>query len=250
MRYLLILLTLVAMLFVAGCGEPKVVAEIHHDEAGDHAEGEESHDEGEEHAESEESHSEGEESHAEGESAEGEHAEGETTEGEHSEGEAVEGESVEGEHTEDEATDSEGETTSDETSDAEGETPSNEPAAVEVGPATTSLIESLQASGLEVVAIQPTEASPFAVQGHVIAVNEQPAIVFEYPDAAAAEADTHLVSPDGTAIGENELGTQAGPTHFFHQENLIALYFGDDVAILTALEAALGPQFAGALSVE
>lgn len=66
MRYLLILLTLFAVLFVAGCGEPKIVAEVSH-----------------------------------GEEAEGEHAEGEAVEGEdaHVEGETVEGEGTTGEET-------------------------------------------------------------------------------------------------------------------------------------------------------
>lgn len=82
MRYLLILLTLLAMLFVAGCGEPKIQAEVSH-----------------------------------GEEAEGEHAEGEAVEGEdaHVEGETVEGEGTTGEETHnEEGAGADGETTASE----------------------------------------------------------------------------------------------------------------------------------------
>ncbi|MBZ0318180.1 MAG: hypothetical protein K8L91_17300 [Anaerolineae bacterium] len=67
MRYLLILLTLLAMLFVAGCGEPKIQVEVSH---GEEAEGE----------------------HAEGEAVEGEGTTGEETHTE--EGAATEGETT------------------------------------------------------------------------------------------------------------------------------------------------------------
>ncbi len=196
MRYLLILLTLLAMLFVAGCGEPKIQAEVSHGEE-----------------------AEGEETHAEGEAVEGEDA--------HVEGETVEGESTTGEetHTE-EGTAAEGETTT-----------SDEPAA-------PSITESLAASGVEVEEGETVAEPLFEVEGHALTVNGQEVQLYEFADAAAAEEQAALVAPDGTSIGTTPVSVETTP-HFYHKDNTIAFYAGDDAAVLAALEVVFGAPFAG-----
>ncbi len=171
MRYLLILLTLLAMLFVAGCGEPKIIAEVSH---------------------------------------------GEEAGGEHAEGEAVEGEDAHA---------TEGETT-------EGET------------AAPSLAESLTAAGVEVEEGETVAESLFEVEGHLLHVNGQDVQVYEFADAAAAEEQAALVSPDGTSIGTTPVSVEAIP-HFYHKDNTIAFYAGEDAIVLAALEVVFGAPFAG-----
>ena len=171
MRYLLILLTLLAMLFVAGCGEPKIIAEVSH---------------------------------------------GEEAGGEHAEGEAVEGEDAHA---------TEGETT-------EGET------------AAPSLAESLTAAGVEVEEGETVAESLFEVEGHLLHVNGQDVQVYEFADAAAAEEQAALVSPDGTSIGTTPVSVEAIP-HFYHKDNTIVFYTGEDAAVLAALEVVFGAPFAG-----
>lgn len=68
--------------------------------------------------------------------------------------------------------------------------------------------------------------------------------VFEYADEEAATAEAELVAPDGGSVGTTMITWVATP-HFFRQGRLIVLYIGDGEAALEALEAALGPQFAG-----
>lgn len=68
--------------------------------------------------------------------------------------------------------------------------------------------------------------------------------VFEYPSAAAAEAQAALVSPNGRTIAAVK-PHWLGPPHFFRSGKLIVLYVGNDEQVLRALQARLGPAFAG-----
>ena len=61
---------------------------------------------------------------------------------------------------------------------------------------------------------------------------------------AAAQADADLVAPDGSSVGTS-MPFWVDDPHFYHSGKLIVLYLGSDQSILTALEAILGPQFAG-----
>ncbi|MDP9380011.1 MAG: hypothetical protein M3Q29_07660 [Chloroflexota bacterium] len=58
-----------------------------------------------------------------------------------------------------------------------------------------------------------------------------------------AEADTERIGPDGNP--EGVMVHWVKPPHFFHREQLIVLYVGDDPSVLALLEGMLGPQFAG-----
>jgi hypothetical protein len=68
--------------------------------------------------------------------------------------------------------------------------------------------------------------------------------VFQYANAAAAEAEAAPISRDGMAVGTRKI-FWAGPPHFFKKEKLLVLYVGDNSKVLKTLEAVLGQQFAG-----
>lgn len=65
---------------------------------------------------------------------------------------------------------------------------------------------------------------------------------FEFADAAAAEAGAATVNATGTIIGNATIDWVDRP-HFYQQGGLIVLYAGEDEAILSALEGALGEPF-------
>ena len=84
----------------------------------------------------------------------------------------------------------------------------------------------------------------FLVSGRIIKVNKENIQVFEYSNAATAESQAKLVSPDGRTIGNSKPSWMATP-HFFKSQKLIVIYIGDDKTILRILQGALGDQFAG-----
>lgn len=107
-----------------------------------------------------------------------------------------------------------------------------------------ALAEALETGGAAVEAGEEVEQPFFAVTGRIIRVNGQDVQVFEYEDADAADADAALVAPDGGSVGATMVAWIDAP-HFFSAGRIIVLYVGSDADVLTALEAALGPQFAG-----
>ena len=78
----------------------------------------------------------------------------------------------------------------------------------------------------------------------MIKVSGEDVQVFQYINAAAADAEAALVSPDGSAVGTSKLHW-VGPPHFYKQGKLLVLYVGDNAKVLKALETALGRPFAG-----
>ena len=68
--------------------------------------------------------------------------------------------------------------------------------------------------------------------------------MFEYADTTTADAEAAQVSPDGRSVGTSLISWVATP-HFYKKVKLIVLYVGEDVAVIDALEAVLGPQFSG-----
>ncbi len=107
-----------------------------------------------------------------------------------------------------------------------------------------SLVDSLRASGATVEPAGEMTQPFFSVDGMVIVVNGADVQVFEYADAAAAEAEAALVSPDGSSVGTSMVGWVA-PPHFYRAEKLIVLYVGDSETVTDVLESVLGQQFAG-----
>lgn len=114
------------------------------------------------------------------------------------------------------------------------------------GPVTdyVSLIDQLRAAGATVESAGAVSQPFFSVKGQVIKVNGEDVQVFEYTDAAAAEAEAATVSPDGGSIGTSMVTWVAAP-HFYKTGKLIVLYIGNNQTTLAALETALGPQFTG-----
>jgi hypothetical protein len=117
-------------------------------------------------------------------------------------------------------------------------------AATNEGAGYASFLQALRAAGLQVEALGSVDQPFFSAKGKAISLSGEHVQVFEYPSAAEAEAQAALVSPNGRTVGTAK-PHWLGPPHFFKRGKLIALYLGDDAKTLQALEAELGPQFAG-----
>jgi hypothetical protein len=107
-----------------------------------------------------------------------------------------------------------------------------------------SLVNALSSAGATVEQGDPVEQDFFSVPGQIIKVNGADVQVFEYETAKAMEADASQVAEDGGSIGTNMV-TWMGTPHFYKAGRILALYVGDDQAILDLLQSALGAQFAG-----
>ncbi|MDH4179551.1 MAG: hypothetical protein OEV33_03495 [Armatimonadota bacterium] len=106
------------------------------------------------------------------------------------------------------------------------------------------LVEALRDEGVTAEPAGMVSQPFFSVEGQAITVNGEQVQVFEFADAAAAEAAAALVSEDGSAVGTNMISWIA-PPHFYQHGRLVVLYVGDQTAIQSALESVLGEQFAG-----
>jgi len=126
------------------------------------------------------------------------------------------------------------------------EAPPQPPVTPHVGPVTdyVSLVDNLRAAGADVQPAGDISQPFFLVKGLAITVNGGNVQVFEYADADAADAETALISPDGSSIGTTMVSWVAAP-HFYRIGKLIVLYVGDDETVLSVLESVLGQQFAG-----
>ena len=78
----------------------------------------------------------------------------------------------------------------------------------------------------------------------MITVHGEDVQVFQYPDPAVADVEAALISPEGSAVGTTKLQWIGSP-HFYKKGKLLVLYVGDSAPVLKALDAVLGPQFAG-----
>ena len=117
-----------------------------------------------------------------------------------------------------------------------------------------SLIDNLREAGATVIDTGiVTQDTCFSVDIKVITVNGSNVQIFEYEDAAAADTEASLISPDGFSKEVHtlndysqicEYGWIASP-HFYKAGNLIVLYVGENQAVRDVLETVLGPEFAG-----
>ena len=114
------------------------------------------------------------------------------------------------------------------------------------GPVTDypSLIKSLRALGAGATALSDVEQPFISIKGVMIKVHGEDVQVFQFANAAAAEAEAAPISPDGMSVGTRKI-FWVGPQHFFKQGRLLVLYVGDNAKVLRSLEAVLGQQFAG-----
>lgn len=108
----------------------------------------------------------------------------------------------------------------------------------------SSLLANLRSAGLRVEPGQPAEQPFLSVEGRMLHVGGEDVQVFQYPHAAAADAQAALVSPDGGTVGTSK-PRWIGEPHFYKRGRLLVLYLGNDTTVLDALGAALGRQFAG-----
>jgi len=120
-------------------------------------------------------------------------------------------------------------------------TASTEPLAVED---KASLMAALQASGATVEVGDPVTQVFFTPEGSIIKVNGADVQVFEYESAEAMENEASQVAPDGGSIGTSMVTWMDTP-HFYKAGRIIGLYVGSDASVLSLLENAIGPQFAG-----
>ena len=120
------------------------------------------------------------------------------------------------------------------------------PGKLQGGPATdyASLIDSLRAGGINAEPEGEVDQPFLSVTGTMIKLHGEDVQVFQYPNAAAVEAQAARVSRDGSAVGTTKLHWIGAP-HFYKQGRLLVLYVGDEDKVLKALEAVLGRQFAG-----
>lgn len=101
----------------------------------------------------------------------------------------------------------------------------------------------LEAAGLEIEQDEVLLDSFFAdTTARFLLVNEAMIQTFAFADAAAAAAGAETVNATGTIIGAATIDWVERP-HFYRQGKLIVLYAGDDEAILSALQEALGEPF-------
>ena len=107
-----------------------------------------------------------------------------------------------------------------------------------------SLIKSLRALGAGATAVGDVEQPFLSVTGKMIKVHGEDVQVFQFANAAAAEAEAAPISRDGMSVGTRKI-FWVGPPHFYKQGRLLVLYVGNNDKLLKTLEAVLGQQFAG-----
>jgi hypothetical protein len=114
------------------------------------------------------------------------------------------------------------------------------------GPVTdyASLAANLRAAGASVKPGDEVDQPFFSVTGKMMQVHGEEVQVFQFANAAVADAQAARISPTGSAVGTTKVHW-IGPPHFYRKGKLLVLYVGDNDQVLKALQAALGRQFAG-----
>ena len=107
-----------------------------------------------------------------------------------------------------------------------------------------TLINTLQATGMNVEAGDQITQPFFSVTGQTLKVNGQDVQVFVYDTAQAMEAEAAQIAADGSTIGTSMPSWMDDP-HFFKNGRILLLYLGQDQKIMDILSGIFGPQFAG-----
>ena len=110
-----------------------------------------------------------------------------------------------------------------------------------------TLIDHLRSAGASVEPFGKVSQAFFSVESQVITVKEVKFTSLSTRDVAAADAEAEHISPDRSAFGRppTTMVHWVATPHFYKTGRLIVLYLGDDRLVTRALEAGLGPQFAG-----
>ena len=119
------------------------------------------------------------------------------------------------------------------------------------GPVTDydSLVDNLRTAGATVEPAGEIIQDFFSVKGQAIKVDGEDVQVFEYSSEAAAETEAAFISPDGSSIGTS-MPFWVAPPHFYKAGRIIALYVGENSAVMDVLGSVLGAQFAGRGEIE
>lgn len=108
-----------------------------------------------------------------------------------------------------------------------------------------TLVERLAEAGTDVQAGDASIRQPWSdVPGRRLNVAGETVQVFEYESASDAERQADRTSSDGTAIGSHRI-EWVDPARFYRADRLVVLYVGRSETVHDALEAVLGPPFAG-----
>jgi hypothetical protein len=118
-----------------------------------------------------------------------------------------------------------------------------------VGPGSSALdqfVEGLRRQGLTVSLAGETRPEVngfFSVPATQVRVNAGQVNAFQYPSAAAAEAEARLISDDGLPNPTARVSWVSTP-RFYRQGSLIILYVGCSTEIVQALQATVGSPIA------
>jgi len=101
------------------------------------------------------------------------------------------------------------------------------------------LVAALEESGASVETVGDIEQVFFSVPGRSLRVDGADVQVFEYVDEAARQADSDLISTDGSTIGTSMV-TWIDQPNFWAEGRLIVLYVGREAAVFERLSGVLG----------
>ena len=104
------------------------------------------------------------------------------------------------------------------------------------------LITALKEDGATITEGGAVENPFFEVEAELLTVNGAEVQVYEFPDEASRQAAQETINATGNIIGSMTVDWMEEP-HFFGAGRLIALYVGDDQAIIDLLSARLGDPF-------
>ncbi len=105
------------------------------------------------------------------------------------------------------------------------------------------LIEDFEKKGLKVEITQSIEQPFFTVQGILLSLNGENIQVFQYPDEESREKDSHLISSDGSVIGNNQI-EWITPPYIWASGDLIVIYPGTDESVIDAINDTFGEPIA------
>jgi len=111
------------------------------------------------------------------------------------------------------------------------------------------LVVALRDNGSAVEFLDSVSQPFFVPEGQVISVDGSEVQVFEFSDEEDALSVAETISADGSSIGTSTVLWVENP-HFYKSGKLIVLYVGEEDNLVDVLAAVLGPQFAGAESVD
>lgn len=111
------------------------------------------------------------------------------------------------------------------------------------------LLAALRGNGSTVESLDSISQPFFVPEGQVIRVDGSEVQVFEFSNEGDAQSTAETISTDGSSIGTTMISWVEAP-HFYKSGKLIVLYVDEENALVEVLTAVLGPQFAGADSVE